>query len=148
MCGKECNRRLFIRANANLGSVASILGRQHIFLLRSVEVALGPAVVAALFDLHHDLGREFSALLRRVEVRPVLRELIPAVLRREQSSGTVEREPFAIADASRIAFRGREMLVGLVGVVPPDPGARLELSARLVARRALHAVRDLAGIGG
>src|SRR6516225_7225101 len=47
MCGKECNGRLFVRANANLGTaIAAVLGRQHEFLLRSVEIAFGPAVVA------------------------------------------------------------------------------------------------------
>jgi hypothetical protein len=40
------------------------------------------------------------------------------------------------------------MLVGLIGVVAPSAGARLQLIAGLVARRVRHAVLDLARIGG
>ena len=74
---KRGNGRLLASANADLlAAVASIFGSEHEFVLLVVEVALGPAIVCTLLDAEKLLRRELSALLRLIEVGPILRELI------------------------------------------------------------------------
>src|SRR4029077_750435 len=127
MTGKGCNRRLLAGADADLFAVAAIFRRQHELVLQLIVVAFRPAVVGALLQQHDLLGRQLRALPRVEVARPVLRELIAAVLRGEETSGGVEREAFAVAQPRGVALRRGEMLIFFVGVVEPDAGATLEL---------------------
>ena len=58
----------------------------------------------------------------------------------------VEVETLAVADASGVAFLGREDLIRLIGVVAPDARVSFELGARVLAWRVRHAVLHLTGI--
>ena len=73
------------------------------------------------------LRRQVGALLRPVKVRPVFRQLIPAVLGRIDPARGVERDAFAVAQAGGEALSGREHLARAVGVIAPDSSAGLEL---------------------
>src|SRR5690242_905627 len=107
MPGEERDRRRLVGADADLlAAVAAVFGSEHELVLILVEVALRPAVIAALLDGDDLLGRQIRALLHRVELRPVLRELIAAVLGRVKLAGGIEREAFAVADAGGIAVGG------------------------------------------
>ena len=75
-------------------------------------------------------------------------QLIAAMLGHIEATRLVEVEALGIANAAGIAFLRRELLIGLIGSVPPDAGTRLELGARVVALGMRHAILDLAGIGG
>src|SRR5258708_268558 len=109
--------------------------------------AFGPPVVGARRELDELLRREVRALFGGVEARPVLVELVAAVLRGKQAAGRVEGETFAVAQARGVTFGRREDLTGLVGVVTPDPAARLLLDAGIDAARGGDAVFRLAGVG-
>src|ERR1700680_4097812 len=61
-----------------LSAVAAVLGSEDELLLAQVEVAIRPAVVGAALQLHQLLRRLLGALLRRVEARPVLSQLVAA----------------------------------------------------------------------
>ena len=69
------------------------------------------------------------------------------MLRGKQAAGRVEGETFAVAQARGITFGRREDLAGLVGVVTPDPAARLLLDAGIDAARGGDAIFRLAGVG-
>ena len=100
MGGERRDRRLRLVALADrLAAVAAVLGRQHELLLLAVVVALRPAVPGALLEIEHLLGREVKTLLGGVELRPVLVQLVAAVLRHVQTTGGVEVEALAVADA-------------------------------------------------
>jgi hypothetical protein len=82
--GKRGDRSLFAVANAGrLAAVAAIFRRQHELVLVLVEVAFRPAKIGALMQLDHFLGRRVGALLDRVELRPVLRQLVTSELSHE-----------------------------------------------------------------
>ena len=101
-----------------------------------------------MLQLHQLLRRLIGALLWCVEVGPVLPQLVPAVLGRKDPARGVEGDAFPIAEPGGEALGGGEALPGPVGVVAPDAGPRLQLSAQLDAWGAGHAVLDLAGVGG
>lgn len=77
------DRRLPMRADPDRLAIAAIFRREHQLILFLVIIALGPAIVGAGDELHQFLGRQIRALRRRVEPRPVLKELIATVLGRE-----------------------------------------------------------------
>jgi len=85
--------------------------------------------------LHHLLGRQLRAVLALVEIDPVLRELVAAVLSREQPAGGIECKPLAVADTSCVTFFGGELLSCLVGVIAPRAAASLLLRTGPIARR-------------
>src|SRR5450432_2272280 len=90
---------LLVAVTDRLPAIAVVLGREHQLLLRGVEVALRPPVVAALHDLEQLLRRKIGALLRRVEPRPVVAELVAAVLRGVELPRGVERDADGVANA-------------------------------------------------
>src|SRR5581483_8279463 len=113
-----------------LAAVAAVLGREHQLVLLVIEITLGPAIVAALLDFQQFLGGQLRTLLGGIEARPVGPELIPAVLGGIQPRPRgIERDAVSVANTGGIALRGRELLAGLVGVIAPDAGARLQLGA-------------------
>ena len=62
--------------------------------------AIGPAEIAAPHDAQHLFGGKIRALLRRVELRPVLAQLIAALLSRvDIVTGGIDRDPVRIANA-------------------------------------------------
>ena len=147
--GKRRDWRLEFFAVADLlAAVAAILRRQHTLLLRGVEIAGRPSVIGALFQDHDLFGGKLEALFRRIELGPILMQLVAAMLGDEKASRSVEVETLAVPDAGGIAFFGRENLIRLVCVVAPDSRARLELGAGVVARRVRHAVLHFARIRG
>src|SRR4029078_7616230 len=131
-----------------LAAIAAIFRRKHKLLLRWVEIARRPSVVAALLEHQHALCGKLCTLLRRVEFRPILVQLITAVFGDVQAPCGVKVETLTVSDACGIAFFGRKDLMRLIGVVTPDAGANLELGARVVAARMRHAVLLLASICG
>src|SRR6476620_5458882 len=82
-----------------LAAVAAILRRKHKLLLRWVEIARRPSVVAALLEHEQSLRGKLCSLLRRVEFRPILVLLLTAVFGHVKASGRVEDETLAISDA-------------------------------------------------
>src|SRR6478672_11284504 len=110
-----------------LAAIAAIFRRQHKLLLGGVEITFRPAVVAALLEDQHALCGKLKTLLRRIELGPILVQLIAAVLGDVKVACRVEVETLAVADAGGEAFVGREDLIRLVGVVAPDARASLEL---------------------
>src|ERR1700720_3431301 len=149
VCREKRYRASLPRAWPNsLAAVTAIFRSQHKLLLDPVEIALRPAVVGALLQSQQLFGGEIGALLRPVEFRPILRQLIPAMLGYINSTGGVECEALAIADPSGEALGRREVLPGPVRVVAPSAGARYELRTGRDPRRVERPVQDLAGIGG
>ena len=114
MAGERRDRRLLAGADADLFAVAAIFRRQHELVLQLIVVAFRPAVIGALLQQHDFLGRQLRALPRVEVARPVLRELIAAVLGDEETPGGVEREAFAVAQPGGVALRRREMLIFLL----------------------------------
>src|SRR6267378_2192039 len=83
VAGEDRDRVSLLRTDPDgLSAIAPVLGRQHQLLLRVVEVAFGPPIVGATLEPHELLRRKIRPLLGLVECRPVLRELVPAVLGR------------------------------------------------------------------
>ncbi len=130
-----------------LAAVAAIFRCENQLLLKAVEIAFRPTVVMTLFESNDFLGWEIWPDLSLVELLPVFRELIPAMLRDEQPAVGVYRKAFAVANTAGIAFRGRELLIGFVRVVAPGAAAGLFLRTGLNARRVRHAILLLARIG-
>src|ERR1700733_1494622 len=78
------DRRLPLRADPDrLAAIAAVFRRKHQLILFLVIIALGPAIVGAGDELNQFLGRQIRALRRRIEARPILKELIATVLGRE-----------------------------------------------------------------
>ena len=112
-----------------LAAVSTIFRSQHQLLLEPVEIALRPAIVGALLHAQQLFSGEIGALLRPVQFRPIFGQLIAAMLSYIKSAIGVECEALAIADPSSEALGRREVLPGLVRIVAPGAGARLELRA-------------------
>ena len=129
-------------------AVAAIFRRQDELPLAQIEVAIRPAKVGAAFQLDELFRRLVFALLGGVERAPVLAQLVPPVLGRENPAGGIECDSFAVAQPGGKALGGGELLAGAVGVIAPDTGPRLELRARLDAGGVGNSVLPLAGIGG
>src|SRR5215471_11110606 len=134
--GKRGDRCQLLRAYAHRpAAVAAVLRGQHELPLSLVEVALGPAVIPALPDMQQFLRGLGRLLLRRVERREILVQLIAPVLCGIDAVSTRgDRNTVGVADTGRVTLRRRELLAGLVGVIDPDPAARLELGAGFDAR--------------
>ena len=145
---RKCGDRSdFIRAHADLlPAVATVFRRQNQLLHERVEVALGPTVVAALFQKHHLFGRESGFLIRFIKVGPIRMQLIPSVLRAEHASRCINGEALVIADPGCEALGWRKDLVGLVCVIEPDATSSLEFLAGIGARRFERPILQLAGI--
>ncbi len=150
VAGEDRDRSSLLRTDADgLSAITPVLGRQDQLALRVVEVAFGPPIVGAALDAHQLLRRQIGALLGLVECRPVLRELVAAVLRRiDAHPGRIDRDAARVAEPGDEALREREPLPGPLGLVAPDAGSRLELGARLVPWRLGHPILHLAGVGG
>src|SRR5260221_12833017 len=99
-------------------------------LFRSIEITLRPAVVAALHHLQKLFGRQFRTLFRFVETRPVVTQLVTAVLGCVQRAVRSERDAVGIADAGAVPFRLRKHLPRLVRVITPEATASLHVRAR------------------
>ncbi|BDV35280.1 hypothetical protein SS37A_28090 [Methylocystis iwaonis] len=136
---------MLIRADAHLlAAVAAIFGREHELLLKAVIIAFGPAVIGALTQLEKLFGGKIGALLRRVELGPVFRELIASVLGRVDAI-PCNSKALGVADARREALSGRKFLVALLGVSsslqgerPGDSGMRFSAWQESVAEAELR----------
>ena len=149
MARKSSNRSLLIGADSNrLAAVAAIFWRQDQLFLLLVVVAFRPSVITALLQLDNLLRGQFGALFDRVELGPVLRELIAAMLRDIEPPRLVEPKSLAITYAGRVPLGRREGLISLVGIVAPDASPRFQLRTGIVAARQRHAIVRLAGVGG
>src|SRR5208283_1629082 len=85
------DRASLLRARPDrLAAVATIFRSQHQLLLDSVEIALRPAVVGALLQSQQLFGWEIGALLRPVKFRPILGQLITAMLGDIKAARSVE----------------------------------------------------------
>ena len=104
-------------------AVAAIFRRKHKLLLRWVEIASRPPVVAALLEHQHALRGKLCTLPRRVEFRPILVQLITAVFGDVKAACGVEVKTLAVANAGGETFLGRKDLIRLIGVVAPDAHA-------------------------
>src|SRR5437660_11302376 len=132
-----------------LPAVAAVFRGEHQLTLGPVEVALRPPIVGAALHPHQLFRRLVGTLLWPVKARPVLAQLVPAVLRRvDPDARRVDGDAAGVARPGRDALRGREPLPRPLRVVPPDAGPRLQFGARSVPRRVRHAILDLAGVGG
>src|SRR5207302_831987 len=81
----------------------------------------GPPIVGAALEPHQLLRRQVGALLGLVEGRPVLRELVPAVLGRiDADAHRIDGNAARVADAGHDALGGRGSLRRPFGVVAPD----------------------------
>ena len=78
--GQCRDRGFFLGANSYLLAVAAIFRRQHELVRDLIVVAFRPAIVGAFFELDNFLSRKLRALLGGKEARPVLRELVAAML--------------------------------------------------------------------
>ena len=77
-CG---SRSHLVRANADgFATVTAVFRRQYELFLRTVVVALGPAIVAAGLQQHHLFSRERGFLLGLIKVGPIRMQLIAPVL--------------------------------------------------------------------
>src|SRR5689334_3564948 len=91
-------------------SIAAVFGSKHQLFLRVVEVTHRPAVVAALLNFQKLLCRQILSLLRRIQFRPVLGELIASMLCRIERAVGCECESIGVSDSSRITTRRRVLL--------------------------------------
>src|SRR5437763_13618890 len=92
MASEKCDWRLF-RCPLPAGfAVSAILWREHQLLLRSVEIAVWPAIVTALLDLDEFLRRQILTLVRCIKLWPVVIELVAPVLCRVELAARVECE--------------------------------------------------------
>src|SRR5208282_2131467 len=112
-----------------------------------VEIALRPAIVGTLLQAHQFFRGKIWALLRPIELWPILRQLIAAVHGGIDFSRGAERETLAVAEPRNETLRRRESLPGSVGVIAPGTRSRFELGAWIDTRGLERAVLDLAGIG-
>src|SRR6266446_3763182 len=134
-----------------LGEVVDLPVLDVLTLTIHILSAVAPFADGADADSHQLLRRQVGALLGLVECRPVLRELVAAVLgridahaRRIDGGGDAAR----VAEPGDEALSGREPLSRPLGLVAPDAGPCLELRARLVSWRVGHPIPDLARVGG
>src|SRR4051812_43210252 len=114
-----CNGRLLRRASADLLAIAAVLGRQDRLSLLLVMVAVRPAEIVSLVDLHHDLGRKLRALLGCEA--PVVRQLVATVLHAVNPTGCrMRRQCDDVSQTGRVSVIERRCLMQLVRVEPPD----------------------------
>src|SRR5690348_3739956 len=96
-------------ADADLPAVAAVFRCEHELAVNAIVVAKRPTVIAAPNDVHHLLRGQIRTLLRSEELRPVLSELIAALLGRvDIVTGGIHGDAVRVADASGIAGGRRE----------------------------------------
>src|SRR3984885_15868133 len=128
-------------------AITAVFRSKHQLVEPRIEVAFGPAVVTALFDVQQLLGRQRGLLLQLIDRRPIRVQLVAAVLRDEQTPGRIDGKAFGIAYSGRESFGRRKLLIGLVRVVAPNAAARRKLRTRTGTGRLERAVLRLAGVG-
>src|SRR5438552_9033526 len=147
MTWKRRDRSALVGTQTNrFPAVTAVFWSKHKLTLAQIKVAIRPAVVGTALDPHQLLRRLIGTLLRRIEVRPVLPQLVAAMLGRKHPAHGIERDPLPVAQPGDEALGRREPLPRSIGVVAPDAGPRLELGAWLNAWRTLNSICDLAGI--
>src|SRR5262245_7876892 len=128
-------------------AIATVFRGKDKLVLGEIKITIRPAVIGAALELDQLLRRLLGALLGRIEVRPVFPQLVAAVLGGKYPARGIECDPFRVAQPGGEALGGRKALTGPIGVVAPAACARLQFRAWLDARRVVHSVCDLAGIG-
>src|SRR5215210_7673459 len=116
------------------------------FELRIV-VAVRPPVIATFLDPEQLFRRKIGALLPAEQLRPVLRQLIAAVLGGVELSVGRESEADRIPDAGGVALPRAIPLAGLMAEAP-DAGALFQFSAWIAALRCRLAILDLTRVRG
>src|SRR5579871_3950409 len=148
VCRKPRNgATLVLTGPDSLAAITAVLGGKDQLLLIAIEIALRPTVIGAVLKLQQFFSGLICSLLRPIQFRPVLRELIPAMLHDIQPARLIECEPLTVADPGGEPLRRGEALPDSTGIVTPRATAGLEFGAGTVAARAGHPVSDLAGIG-
>src|SRR6185312_3096879 len=147
--GEYRGRLLLLRALFRLLAVAAVLRRQHQVMRLERVVAVRPAEVVALVDLHQLFSWILGAVLgveRPIAVRTA--KLVAAVLRRpELAVERTDRDPHRVPYAAREVQRVGVRLAELARIPLPDAGAGVQLRAWILARRVLRSVLLLTGIG-
>ena len=92
-------------------------------------------------------GASLAGMLWRVEARPVLSQLVAAVLGGKEFTRGVDCDAYRVANPGNKALGRRKLLPCPVGVVAPDSSSRLELRTRPDAGGVGRSVLDLAGVG-
>src|SRR5262249_13089968 len=70
---KECPRPLLLPPPSHcFPPVSAVFGREHQLLLKTVEIAGGPAVIPPFLEVQQLFGRQLRSLFRLIEFRPVL----------------------------------------------------------------------------
>ena len=106
MARKRNDRSILLRANADrVAAITGVLGGEHQLLLIPVEVAFGPPEVGARGEVHDFLGGELGALRQRIQLRPVLTELVAAMLRGKDLPRRIDRNADGVAQASHEPLR-------------------------------------------
>src|SRR5688500_5620239 len=115
-------------------AVAAVFRRKDFSLRKSIVEAVGPAVVISARNAKQLLRGKLRTL-GRVEVRrPILHELIAAVLRRpERAIGRIDGDGDRVANPRCPALPVTLGLARAARVEAPDTGARLELRTRILA---------------
>src|SRR5260370_31823622 len=110
--GRERRDRCFLlRADADsLSSIATVFRGEDQLLLGIIVIAFRPAEVAALLQLDQLLGWQVGVLLQCVKLGPILPELVPAVLDRQNPTRGIKGDPLTVAETCDEALCGREML--------------------------------------
>src|SRR5882724_133078 len=104
-----------------LGEVVDLPVLDVLTLTIHILSAVAPFADGADADSHQLLRRQVGALLGLVECRPVLRELVAAVLGRiDAHARRIDRDAARVADARDETLGGREALPRLLGLVAPD----------------------------
>src|SRR6202167_1988909 len=141
MCREEghgCGTR---RAQTHaLPAIATVLGPEYQLVLLAIKIALGPPVVLALFQSYYLLGGLFRSGRGWVILRPVLIELIAAMLCHEEPAFGIECHSFAVAYPGRISFGSGKCLACLFGVVTPGAAASLLFEAGFAAGRVGYSI--------
>src|SRR5438105_126057 len=149
--GKVRHVALLRVATADLLAVAAVLGRQHLFLLLWIEVAVRPTEIIAAPYVEELLRWQLGTLLIVVEIRPIgarTAELVTTMLRYpEVAVVRIDRDADCVSNATGKVLSLRLGLVELACVEPPDAGAHLELGAWIHARYLELAIVPLTGIG-
>src|SRR5262245_37503116 len=95
---EDRNRVSLLRARPDrLATITSVLWGKNALLLGQVIVALGPPIVGAALQLHQFLRWLVGPLLWRVEARPVLSQLVAAVLGSKELTRGVDCDAYRVA---------------------------------------------------
>src|SRR6476646_6869521 len=78
--GQRRNWRLEFFAVADFLAVAAVFRRQQAFLLHAIVITGRPAGIGSLLQDYHFFGGKLEALLCRVQLWPILMELVASML--------------------------------------------------------------------